>query len=63
MWQTLRNHYNLRVGRETLRAYMRLTDPVSVDARMHRQLRRRTYHSNGPAERWHVDGYDKLKSY
>jgi hypothetical protein len=63
MWQTLRNHYNLRVGKEVLRVYMRTRDPVAVDGRRNRRLRRRTYHSNGPAECWHVDGYDKLKCY
>lgn len=41
---------------------MRIVDPTGVAGRMNRRLRR-TYRSRGPADCWHIDGYDKLKCY
>ena len=40
---------------------MKELDPVSVDARRRRTLRRRFYYSKGP--NWHLDGHDKLKPF
>jgi hypothetical protein len=63
LWKLLRSKYGLRVGRETVRLYLRFRDPISVENRRARRLYRRTYHSRGPNHQWHVDGYDKLKKY
>ena len=42
---------------------MKELDPVGVDARWRRILRRRLYYSKGPIWVWHLDGYDKLKPF
>lgn len=36
-------------------------DPVGVEVRQARKLRRRLYRNPGPNYAWHIDGYDKLK--
>ena len=55
--------YGFTVTRETVRQITRYLDPVGVDIRSRRRLRRRNYHAKGPNYIWHADGYDKLKSY
>ena len=63
MWKLLRTRYGLRVGKETVRLYLRARDPVAVDNRRGHRLHRRTYYCRGPNDQWHADGYDKLKRY
>ena len=55
--------YGFTVTRETVRQITRYLDPVGVDIRSRRRLRRRNYHAKGPNYIWHADGYDKLKPY
>lgn len=38
-------------------------DPLGKEKRSRHKFVRRTYHSTGPNEVWHVDGYDKLKPF
>ena len=38
-------------------------DPLGVGLRKSHKLKRRMYTSRGPNFMWHVDGYDKLKSF
>jgi hypothetical protein len=35
----------------------------SAATRVSTRLRRRTYHSEGPLQSWHIDGFDKLKPF
>ena len=42
---------------------MKELDPVGVDARRRRTLRRSLYFNKGPNWVWHLDGYDKLKPF
>jgi len=63
MTSTLRRRYHLNVSRELVRNVMRQIDPFAVDARRNHRLVRRTYWARGPNYIWHVDGYDKLRSY
>ena len=55
--------YGFTVTRETVRQITRYLDPVGVDIRSRRRLRRRNYYAKGPNYIWHADGYDKLKPY
>ncbi|XP_061170646.1 uncharacterized protein LOC133180064 [Saccostrea echinata] len=42
---------------------LRELDPEGTKIRRRRRILRRTYHSIGPNQIWHVVGYDKLKPY
>jgi len=63
LWKILRTRHGLRVGKETVRDYLRYRDPQRVLERQTHRLHRRTYVSRGPNDCWHLDGYDKLKRY
>lgn len=39
---------------------MRRIDPLGVDFRRRRRIRRKIYYSQGPNYIWHVDGYGHL---
>ncbi|EFA07710.1 hypothetical protein TcasGA2_TC002187 [Tribolium castaneum] len=51
------------VRQETVRFILQIIDPVGVEYRRRKRLRRRQYFSKGPNFLWHVDSYDKLKPY
>ena len=55
--------YGLTISRKNVSNIMRALDPVGVENRRRRCLRRRQYFSQGPNWVWHMDGYDKLKPY
>ncbi|MEQ2259684.1 hypothetical protein XENORESO_016114 [Xenotaenia resolanae] len=63
MWQTLKQKYYLIVIRGDVMRLMGELDLSAVENRSRRRFVRRAYHSVGPNEIWHVDGYDKLKPY
>ena len=63
MWNKLRTTYNIIAPRDSVMEILREADPLRSNERRSRNLERRCYHSNGPNETWHVDGYDKLKLY
>lgn len=48
------------VQRERVRQSLRRVDPLGVERRLRRVLRRRRYHVECPNALWHVDGYHKL---
>lgn len=50
-------------NRETVRIILKELDPESVQLRFARRLRRRKYVNLGPNYLWHMDAYDKLKSF
>lgn len=51
------------VTQNTIREMLSLLDPIGVDGRKRKRLRRRQYSTQGPNCIWHVDSYDKLKPY
>ena len=51
------------ISQETVRPTLRVIDPVRVELRRRRYLRRCLYSNHGPNFLWHMDGYDQLKSY
>ena len=53
----------LNVSQNVVRLALRFINPVEVENRRQRRLKRRTYANPGPNFCWHVDGYDKLKPY
>ena len=63
MHQRIRNNHGLVVTRETVRQVLRVVDPGGVEARSKHRLTRRKYKARGPNDRWHIDGYDKLKHF
>ena len=63
MHQRLRNDYGLVVQKEIVREIIKELDPVGVQARSSKRLRRREYRAKGPNYIWHIDGYDKLKPF
>ncbi|XP_023810784.1 uncharacterized protein LOC111947453 isoform X1 [Oryzias latipes] len=63
MWQILKQKYSFTVRRSDVMKLMRELDPSGIEARSRRRFARRAYHSMGPNEVWHVDGYDKLKPF
>ncbi len=42
---------------------LQILDPIGIDQRKRRRLRRRQYKGVEPNSTWHIDGYDKLKPY
>lgn len=55
--------HGLTVTRNTVRELLLLLDPIGVDLRKRKRLRRRQYRNSGPNSVWHMDSYDKLKPY
>ncbi|KAB0804068.1 hypothetical protein PPYR_01038 [Photinus pyralis] len=54
---------NFVVTQEVVRLLLHIIDPVGVDIRTRRRLRRRQYKNKGPNFLWHMDCYDKLKPF
>ena len=63
MHNKLRTIRGIVTDRETVRHILRQIDPDGVESRRRRRLRRRMYHNRGPNYLWHIDGWDKLKTY
>ena len=63
MHQRLRIDYGLVVSGEMVRLALKTLDPEGVERRLQHRLKRRTYSANGPDFIWHLDLYDKLKSF
>ena len=63
MHQRMRDNHGLIVTRETVRQVFRIVDPDGVEARLKHRHTRRNYKVRGPNDRWHIDGYDKLKPF
>lgn len=53
--------YNIR--KEDVRLILGCLDPIGVNNRKARRLRRRDYYTDGPNSIWHIDGNDKLCPY
>uniref|UniRef100_A0A3P9IEL3 Integrase core domain-containing protein n=1 Tax=Oryzias latipes TaxID=8090 RepID=A0A3P9IEL3_ORYLA len=63
MWQILKQKHSFVVRRDNVMHLMAELDPCGTENRSRRRFVRRAYHSMGPNETWHVDGYDKLKPF
>ncbi|XP_054260144.1 uncharacterized protein LOC128984801 [Macrosteles quadrilineatus] len=53
----------LALKQTTVRSILKELDPVGLDLRTRKRLRRRIYKNKGPNYLWHLDAYDKLKPY
>ena len=62
VWQHLKRK-GVVARREEIRLAILAADPVGVEFRKHKRLRRRKYFSPGPNSAWHLDSHDKLKPY
>ena len=62
-WNKLGTTYNIIAPRDSVMEILREVDLLRFNKRRSRNLDIRCYHSNGSNETWHVNGYDKLKSY
>ena len=59
MWNKLRTTYNIITPIGSVMEILREADLLHSNERRSRNLERRCYHSNGPNDTWHVDGFDK----
>lgn len=55
----LRSH-NIKVTRARIRASISRVDPMGIEYRKRKPIRRRQYTSDGPFHTWHIDGCHKL---
>lgn len=55
--------FNLNVSKENVRNLLLKVDPVGVEARRNKTIKRRIYQTNGPMDILHIDGNDKLKRF
>ena len=62
MHQKLRSK-GLVVRQETVRVTIKTLDPAGVERRSGRKIQYRIYRCNGRNFTWHIDGYDKLKTF
>ena len=62
MHQKLRQ-MGVTTDQETVRLTLKALDPEGVICRSRNRLKRRIYISKGPNYMWHIDGYDKLKTF
>ena len=56
IWHSLRLEHGINVPRALVAEIMRDIDPVGVQLRKRRKLKRRRYVNSGPNYCWHVDG-------
>ena len=53
----------LVVSQRNVNIILGILDPIGIELRKRRRLRRRRYEAPGPNSVWHVDGFDKLAPY
>lgn len=53
----------INIDKETVRHLLGVLDPIGLEYRSRRRLRRRLYRGRGPNFIWHLDSYDKLKPF
>lgn len=63
MWQSLIQTYSLFVRRDHTMHLVRELNASGLQNCSRRRFVRIAYHSRGPNEVWHIDGYDKLKPF
>lgn len=63
-WMHLQcTQHGITITRDNVQILMKLLDPIGVQIRQKKRLRRRQYFAKGPDFIWHLDSYDKLKRY
>ena len=62
VWHSLEME-GVRVPRAIVQQMLKEIDPEGTEIRKAHRLKRRKYHNPGPNYAWHMDGYDKLKSF
>ena len=55
--------FNLNVSKEDVRMTLVKVDPIGVEIRRNKTIKRRIYQTNGPMDILHIDGNDKLKRF
>ena len=63
MTELLSVKYGINISRENVRNILKEVDPVGVNERKRRAIKRRVYGSDGPWDIFHIDGNDKLKMF
>ena len=56
IWHALRLRHHIHVPRNLVATIMKEIDPVGVEERRSRRLKRRTFSSNKANASWHIDG-------
>ena len=56
IWHALRLRHHIHVPRTLVAKIMKEIDPVGVEERRYRRLKRRTFRSEGADASWHIDG-------
>ena len=56
IWHALRLRHHIHVPRNLVAEIMKEIDPVGVEERRARRLKRRTFTSKGANATWHMDG-------
>ena len=51
------------IDHESVRLILKELDPLVVEQRARHRLTRHSYISTGPKHTWHIDGYNKLKTF
>ncbi|XP_057303686.1 uncharacterized protein LOC130641062 [Hydractinia symbiolongicarpus] len=62
LWKAIKAN-GIPARRSSVMEILRELDPVGVESRAKKRLRRRIYSVPGPDFLWHLDGHDKLKPY
>ena len=60
MTESLSVKYGINISKEDVRKALKEVDPIGVDRRRSRVIKRRIYASDGPGHIYHIDGNDKL---
>jgi hypothetical protein len=56
VWHALRLRHHIHVPRSLVAEIMKEIDPIGVEERRARRLKRRTFNSKGANATWHMDG-------
>lgn len=59
----LRDKYKIHVSYRFVMELLREIDPVGLEFRKRRKLKRRVYYAEGPDWQWCYDGHDKLQAF
>ena len=63
VWHSLRCSMVVFVPRNSVMSLLRELEPQGISIRRRKKLKRRCYRSLGPNDCWHIDGYDKIRSF
>ena len=55
--------YGIKIAKQDVRKALLILDPVEVERRKHKVIKRRVYESSSPMNTLYIDGNDKLKRF